>query len=169
MSFARSVSRTIATAVVASVLATAPANAQLISPGKLAEPHAELEGIRNCTKCHQLGRRGVSRDLCLDCHTPLEARLSRAEGFHATLAEPDCASCHKDHFGEEFELVKLDTLAFDHERTGHPLEGAHTDTGCRTCHTPSGIADPEVRRVKSERGALERTFLGLATGCAACQ
>lgn len=152
----------------ATLFAASPAAGQLISPGKLAAPHAELEGIRNCTKCHQLGRRGVSRDLCLDCHTPLGARLSRDAGFHASLAEPDCASCHKDHFGVEFELVKLDTLAFDHDRTGHVLEGAHAQAGCRTCHTPSAVADPEVRRVKSERGGLDRTFLGLRTGCLDC-
>ncbi len=155
-------------ALVAILAAAAPAEAQLISPGKLSAPHSGLEGIRNCTQCHQLGRRGVSRDLCLDCHQPLAARLEREQGFHATLAEPDCASCHKDHFGADFALVKLDTLAFDHERTGHPLEGAHEVVDCRSCHTPTRIADPAVRQVKGDRGALERTFLGLATGCDDC-
>ena len=145
-----------------------PGAAQLISPGKLAAPHTELEGIRNCTQCHQLGRRGVSRALCLDCHQPLASRLSEEQGFHATLAEPDCASCHKDHFGPDFGLVKLDTGVFDHDRTGYVLQGAHVEADCRTCHEPQRIVDPTVLRVKSERGALARTFLGLATGCVDC-
>jgi hypothetical protein len=151
-------------------LATTPGHgaAQLISPGALARPHAELEGIRNCTRCHELGRRGVAPELCLDCHTPLAGRLARDEGFHATLAVTDCASCHRDHYGDDFALIKLDTLAFDHARAGFQLEGAHRDAGCRSCHAPDRVVDAEVRRVKSERGGLERTFLGLTTGCVDC-
>ena len=45
-----------------------------ISPGDLAQPHAHLEGMSNCTKCHILGEK-VSNDLCLDCHTELKTRI----------------------------------------------------------------------------------------------
>lgn len=157
-----------AVAVLLLLTAVLPAEGQLISPGKLAAPHSSLEGIRNCTQCHQLGRRGVSRDLCLDCHEPLAARLAQDEGFHTTLAEPNCASCHKDHFGADFALIKLDTLDFDHGRTGYLLEGAHGETSCRACHEPIRVVDPVVRRIKTEHGALDRTFLGLGTGCTDC-
>lgn len=145
-----------------------PTSAQLISPGRLGAAHAELEGMRNCTSCHRLRQQGIDPELCLACHTPLAGRLERDVGFHATLAEEDCAVCHKDHFGEDFQLVRFDTLEFDHGRTGYDLEGAHGEAGCRDCHTPSLVTDEGVRRFKTEHGAIERTYLGLPTACATC-
>ncbi len=144
------------------------AAAQLISPGKLSAPHQELEGIRNCTQCHRLRQKGVDRDLCLECHAPLAARLERSSGFHATLPEDDCAACHKEHFGVDFDVLHLDTLVFDHERTGYPLKGLHADAGCRGCHVPDFVSDPAVRTFKAEHDALARTYLGLGTTCVRC-
>ena len=145
-----------------------PLSGQLISPGKLATAHAELEGIRSCTQCHELLQRGVAPDLCLACHLPLASRIDVDEGFHASLTEDDCASCHKDHFGEDFALVRLDTLSFEHSLTGYGLEGKHENVSCRNCHTPTLIADEGVRDFKSEHGALTRTYLGLPQDCTSC-
>lgn len=156
-------------AVVCLVLAcSADANAQLISPGKLSSPHAELEGIRNCTQCHELRKQGISQNLCLGCHTPLAERLAADEGFHASLPDKACASCHKEHFGVDFALVRMDTLTFDHGRAGYQLDGSHQDVSCRACHTPEHVTDVAVRAFKEERGALGRTFLGLSSSCASC-
>jgi hypothetical protein len=158
----------ITVAVLLLALGPRPATAQVLSPGKLAEPHAELEGIRNCTRCHRLRNPGVSRDLCLDCHVPLATRIRGGRGFHATLAEPDCAACHKDHLGEAYAMIRFDSAGFDHRRTGFVLDGAHADAGCRNCHEPAAVEDPVVRERKSNRGALGRTWLGLPTACADC-
>ncbi|MEJ2540299.1 MAG: hypothetical protein P8188_10045 [Gemmatimonadota bacterium] len=145
-----------------------PARAQLISPGRLASAHQELEGIRNCTACHRLRQKGVDRDRCLACHTPLAARVSSGRGFHGTLPENDCAACHKDHFGPDFDLLHFDPVAFDHERAGYSLTGGHRDAGCRDCHVPAYLDDPDVRAFKARYGALDRTFLGLGTTCLRC-
>jgi hypothetical protein len=144
------------------------ASAQLISPGKLSKAHAELEGIRHCTQCHELRRAGASEAKCLACHTPLAERIESGRGFHASLAERNCATCHKEHFGVDFALVRLDTLTFDHALTGFELQGRHTEAGCRGCHTPEHIADEEVRAAKQEHNALRKTFLGLPDACASC-
>ena len=144
------------------------ASAQLISPGKLSKVHADLEGIRHCTECHELRKAGVSEAKCLACHEPLARRLEGEQGFHASLSERDCATCHKEHFGVDFDLVRLDTLRFDHTLTGWPLEGRHAEAGCRGCHTPEHIEDADVRTAKGEHGALQRTFLGLPGACASC-
>ncbi len=41
-----------------------------ISPGALSSPHSHLEGISNCTQCHELGNK-VSDNKCLACHTEI--------------------------------------------------------------------------------------------------
>ncbi len=158
----------VAAATLGVVMIPAPARAQLISPGELASAHSELEGIRNCTQCHELRQRGASDDRCLACHTPLKVRIERGRGLHATYADESCTDCHKEHAGAAAHLVRFDTLALDHEIVGFELHGAHAETDCRTCHAPELIQDREVRRIKSAAGALERTFLGLGTTCLAC-
>ncbi|HKK28171.1 MAG TPA: cytochrome c3 family protein [Gemmatimonadota bacterium] len=143
-------------------------SAQLISPGKLAAAHAELEGVRNCTKCHELGQRGISDAKCLACHTPLRTRIEAKEGWHATVADRGCASCHKDHLGRDADLERLDRSTFDHAATGFRLEGRHAGVECRDCHRPGLVRDADVREFKSRHGALARTWLGLGTTCEGC-
>jgi len=148
-------------------LLAVPARAQLISPGELTAAHAHLEGIRNCTSCHQLGQRGIDPDKCLSCHTPLRTRIAQRRGFHATVSRA-CASCHKDHFGRSFDPVRLATGTFDHGDTGYRLVGRHVNTTCRSCHRPAHVTDPEVRRVLGQAGRLDQTFLGLGDDCETC-
>lgn len=144
------------------------AAAQLLSPGKLSRPHAYLEGIRNCTKCHRLRERGVVNDVCLDCHTPLRDRLANQKGFHATVRDQSCSECHKDHFGLEFDAVRLDTAKFDHEKTGYRLRDGHVDVPCRDCHQPQFITAADVKRFKTEHGTIDKTLLGLGSTCELC-
>jgi len=150
-------------------MATA-AHAQLLSPGKLIAAHSDLEGVRNCTKCHQLGERGVARDRCLDCHEVLADRIARQAGFHATatVGPKNCGECHKDHFGADFDAVHFDTTTFDHAETGYTLVGKHASTACRECHAPGNITDAAVRREMGTHDRLGSTFLGLGTACVAC-
>lgn len=145
-----------------------PGQGQLISPGRLSSVHTELEGIRNCTQCHEFRQRGISATRCLDCHSPLARRLESGTGYHASLPDADCATCHKEHLGEAFQLVRFDSLAFDHTQASYALDGRHAETGCRDCHTPALIQDAGVRSFKAEHGALERTYLGLPRECATC-
>jgi hypothetical protein len=142
--------------------------AQLLSPGRLAEPHAELEGLRSCTSCHQLGKAGVSAERCLSCHEEVRVRMDARRGYHATLPESDCASCHQDHLGEGFALVRFDEASLDHAEVGFALERSHAELACRSCHEASFVRDPVVIARKSEHDALDRTFLGLPADCAGC-
>lgn len=154
--------------VLLAVAAPRAGYAQLISPGKLIEAHSALEGITRCTNCHELGERGISNDKCLNCHEPLARRIRATKGFHATVSDRNCASCHKDHFGLDFDPIRFDTAAFDHRETGYPLVGSHRDVACRSCHRPASVADAGVRAFKAEHGALEETYLGLVAACASC-
>lgn len=139
-----------------------------ISPGPLAEPHAALDGSRNCLECHSRGE-GVDPAKCLACHALLRERIDAGEGLHAAPGYRDCRTCHVDHHGREFELVfwgEAGMASFDHRLAGWPLEGAHAEVDCRGCHAAENIAQP--RRLIAAGKSLDRTFLGLETECAAC-
>lgn len=150
------------------VATTTPLEAQIMSPGKLAAPHGELAGVRNCTSCHELRKAGAIDDKCLACHEPLANRLERGTGFHATVSERSCASCHREHRGVDYDLIQLDTAAFDHTETGFNLAGGHAQAECRDCHTADLVEAVDVRTFKGDHGALDRTLLGLASSCATC-
>lgn len=142
---------------------------QLISPGKLSRAHQNLEGIANCTRCHQFGRKGISQEKCLDCHTPLGTRIREGKGYHARVSGRTCAECHKDHFGRSFELIRFDTLRFDHAGgAGFELEGAHERLACRTCHRPDRISAADVRAYRASQPSPGKTFLGLDARCQVC-
>jgi len=150
------------------VVAPGALQAQLLSPGKLARAHTELEGIRNCTNCHQLGRSGVSSDRCLECHEALGTRIQAGLGYHASITSTNCAECHQDHLGEDFALVRLDDRTFDHTTTGYDLVQSHAAVECRDCHEQSHIRNPQVLASVGEQGGLDRTYLGLVRSCESC-
>jgi hypothetical protein len=116
----------------------APALAQdaggFVSPGPLAEPHAHLSGITQCFECHTLGA-GVSDSKCMDCHDTVSLQVSTRTGFHADK-QTDCASCHPDHRGPAFDMVRLEVDDFDHDATGFTLVGEHAAIECLDCHEP---------------------------------
>ena len=133
-----------------------------LSPGDLSKAHAHLEGISNCTQCHVLGEK-VSNDKCLACHKEINSRVVKRSGYHASgeVRGKECASCHSDHHGRNFDMVRFDEKNFNHNLTGYELTGAHRKTDCRKCHLPDYIEDRELKK-RSE------TYLGLGTACINC-
>ncbi|HEY3385230.1 MAG TPA: hypothetical protein VGK46_01895 [Saprospiraceae bacterium] len=133
-----------------------------ISPGDLSNPHAHLEGILNCTKCHVLGEK-VTNEKCLDCHKEIKSRVDQKKGYHASaeVTGKDCFSCHSDHHGRQFEIIRFDTEKFNHQLTGYKLTGAHAKVDCKACHKDERIESAELRK-------KEETYLGLKNECVAC-
>lgn len=133
-----------------------------LSPGELTKSHAELEGIGNCTKCHDLGK-AVSSTKCLECHKEIRSLVDEDRGFHASaeVVEKECFECHSDHHGRKFDMVRFDKDNFDHDNTGYKLEGKHEVTDCRECHKTEYISDLNIRK-------LDGTFLGLGQECLDC-
>ena len=86
-----------------------------LSPGDLSTPHSNLEGISNCTQCHVLGNK-VSVEKCLACHTEIKERIDGQKGYHSSsdVKGKLCFSCHSEHNGKNFQLVRLDITKFDH-------------------------------------------------------
>lgn len=133
-----------------------------LSPGDLTQAHANLEGMSNCTQCHDLGNK-VTNQKCLECHDEIQSLINRNQGYHAhsSVREKDCFECHSEHHGRRFDMTRFDQDNFDHTLTGYELEGGHKVVDCRQCHVPDNIASAEIRK-------LENTFLGLDEDCLSC-
>ena len=154
--------------LVSIVLAASGARAQ-ISPGALARPHAALEGSRNCTQCHG-GRAEPTTQRCLACHREIAWLQRQGQGFHARRdARGDCASCHPDHAGRDFELIQWPSGSperFDHARAaGYALDGSHATAKCTACHTSELRTSPaaQLSPRKTSSG-----WVGLETDCKSC-
>lgn len=151
----------IAAVVVLMVLSLFKVTAQL-SPGDLSIPHANLEGLSNCTQCHVLGNK-VSNEKCLACHTEIQGRITAQKGYHvsADVKGKLCSACHSDHHGKNFQLVRLDVTKFDHNITGYSLSVPHAKKECTDCHSLKYIADQKIKSKKY-------TYLGVSTECLNC-
>ena len=133
-----------------------------LSPGPLAEPHSHLEGMANCTQCHDIGNK-VPNSKCLACHVEIDELLQANRGLHShsSVKGNECASCHNDHHGKKFEMIRFDEDNFDHSTAGYDLEGAHATIECRSCHQSDFISNPEIKQ-------RENTYLGLDQQCLSC-
>jgi hypothetical protein len=133
-----------------------------ISPGDLTTAHADLEGISNCTKCHELGEQ-VDNSKCLNCHSEINSLIVNEEGFHAgsDVKNKNCYSCHSEHHGRNFRIINFNPNSFDHSRAGFDLTGKHSQTDCDECHNQKFIADSKLKKRKN-------TYLGLNQYCYSC-
>ncbi|MEO8103336.1 MAG: cytochrome c3 family protein [Betaproteobacteria bacterium] len=97
--------------------------------GPLASAHASFG--RDCHKCHQLPFIQVKNQACEDCHKTIgwhfPLKTAEARAIHAAVfPETRCASCHRDHKGQN-GLVRTDaTLCTDCHRD---LKTRHAKTG----------------------------------------
>lgn len=133
-----------------------------ISPGELSKAHAHLDGISNCTKCHVLGEKETTAK-CLECHKEIKNLIDNKKGYHAStdVKGQKCASCHGEHFGKDFEVVRFDTTGFDHKLTGFTLVERHTEISCSACHNTRLIR----QKTSQKKG---KSYLGLGTDCLSC-
>lgn len=133
--------------MIALVATAAPAAAQVMSPGPLAQAHASLDSDDDCHRCHESGKRVVAR-LCLDCHKDLGAAVTAGRGLHGTQYRgKPCEDCHVEHLGRGAKLIRWPGGAMaklDHAQTGWPLEGGHTRPACLDCHKKrSALGKPQ--------------------------
>jgi len=108
---------------------------RLITPGPLASGHAKLES--SCDSCHSSFRKEAQNDKCLACHKGIRADIAgktRYHGKYGPARTAACKSCHSDHKGRGYALIRLDRNGFDHNLTAYPLTGGHAKVGCASCH-----------------------------------
>ncbi|OIO19829.1 MAG: cytochrome C [Ignavibacteria bacterium CG1_02_37_35] len=144
------------------IILTASVSAQ-ISPGKLVQAHQNLEGLSNCSKCHELGDK-VLNSKCLACHKEINTLIKANRGYHAStdVRGKECFKCHSDHNGRTFEIIRFSQKSFDHQKTTFNLEGKHKELKCDDCHQTKFISD------KKSFALRKNTFLGLSNYCKSC-
>lgn len=118
--------------------------------------------MSNCTQCHDLGDK-VSNNKCLACHKEIKSRVDKKTGYHVSkdVKGKECASCHSDHHGRNFDMLRFDEKKFNHALAGYELTGAHKKIDCRECHKPDYVDDQALKKKKD-------TFLGLGQQCLDC-
>jgi hypothetical protein len=133
-----------------------------ISPGDLTKFHANLEGLKNCTVCHELGDK-VTNNKCLNCHKEIKSLILSNTGYHASaeVRNKECRKCHSEHNGRDFQIVRFDEKRFDHSTTGFTLNGKHSQIKCNECHQSKFINNSNLKK-------RENTFLGLSSNCINC-
>ena len=142
-------------------------------PGPLAsvhDRHPDLDSRGDCEACH--GESGQSlAAACSECHEDIGAHIQGGLGLHGTLdaaVSSQCALCHSEHHGNEFQLVNersffiagvADPAQFEHELVGFDMRGRHLELDCTQCHEHSGqaVLEPGQQR-----------FLGLKSDCRSC-
>jgi hypothetical protein len=152
---------------VASLSITSRADAQ-ISPGPLSAAHASLDGPLNCAKCHAGGKASMT-SRCVSCHREIPWLVERNRGVHASIGRAECSSCHPDHAGKDFALVKWpdgSAARFDHARAGWALDGKHARLACEKCHTESLRVSPAA--ALAPKRTTPGGWIGLETNCASC-
>ena len=133
-----------------------------ISPGDLTDAHANLEGLSNCTKCHELGEQ-VNSSRCLDCHKEIQSLITTNSGYHSgsEVKNKDCWSCHSEHNGRKFRIINFDSNSFNHDKAGFKLTDAHSKADCKDCHQSKFISDSNLKKRSG-------TYLGLNQYCYSC-
>ncbi len=79
----------------------------------------------------------VAHESCIDCHKdPHEGRLGQ-----------DCMACHTVDGWLVMKDASRGARAF-HEKTRYPLQGAHVDVACKSCHGPGPDGPAVFKRMK---------------------
>jgi hypothetical protein len=133
-----------------------------LSAFKLTGSHVETD----CNACHTIPSDAEPREFhgtaahCEGCHG--DAHDGFFEPFTRslpTIAEGECARCHATT-----KFADIPAAGFDHARwTGFPVQGAHAESACDSCHPLAETADATGRtfgRVSQHFGEFE--------GCVTC-
>jgi hypothetical protein len=119
------------------------------SPGKVTAKSAvgvEIQGYtshadfeKQCVTCHEPLTSNLATK-CLNCHTDVDQETKTGLGIHSQLATVnECASCHPEHRGRDFDPTKASFQLFDHSTAGfslnwHQVNYDATPLQCSECH-----------------------------------
>jgi hypothetical protein len=99
--------------------------------------HAAFE--KQCRNCHEPLTSTLAQK-CLSCHADVSQQAQSRLGVHSKIANLDqCASCHPDHKGRNFDPTLASLQLFDHSKTTFSLDWHQenydaTPMECKACH-----------------------------------
>ena len=101
------------------------------------------------------------------CHQDVASQLDGKTGLHGRLEQPrECAKCHPDHRGRDFNPAQAALATFDHQTTRFALTGTHGTLTCQRCHAKDyASASSDCASCHQEPAAHRGMF---STDCAAC-
>jgi hypothetical protein len=153
------------------VLAIWLSNFNNTSPGQISAVHAQDSVLTeaDCQRCHGQSVKEMAK-ACLDCHEDISQQMKNHRGMHGQLSntEQDCARCHSEHHGRDFQLTNSrsfrligvgDKDKFDHKGLDFHLHGAHAKTDCQSCHKNAAVK----LLLKGQK-----RFLGESQDCNSC-
>jgi hypothetical protein len=161
---------------------------EAFSPGKLSaksQPKVVLKGYTShaefetqCSQCHAPLK--TTQDvLCLDCHTDIAAEVKAKNGTHGHIANVNqCALCHTDHHGQDFDPTQAAFTKFDHSITPfslvwHQVNYDTTPMECTACHTMNGafktsLADCATCHAKKDIAFMIQHTKDFGENCVVC-
>ena len=99
--------------------------------------HAEFES--QCKLCHA-PLETTQDQLCIACHQAVEQQITSSTATHGLLVNVyECARCHSDHHGKDFDPLTLALDQFDHSviqfsLLWHQVNYDTTSLNCDACH-----------------------------------
>jgi hypothetical protein len=124
------------------------------SPGQLTTLNREgitLEGYAShadfesqCHLCHK-PLETTQNNLCVSCHTNVNVQIKVEDGTHGQIEDVNqCATCHTDHQGSNFDPTTSAYDHFDHNNTSfsliqHQVNYDTSPLACKACHKKDGL------------------------------
>ncbi len=99
--------------------------------------HAEFED--QCKLCH-IPLETTQDQLCIACHKTVGRQIASLQGTHGLLAQVnECARCHSEHHGTDFDPLTSALDQFDHSATRfsllwHQVNYDTSSLSCDACH-----------------------------------
>lgn len=103
--------------------------------------HADFE--QQCSQCHQ-PLTSIQGELCTTCHSNVRQQMITLRNLHGSIKNAiQCAECHSDHQGRDYDLRLGQLDDFDHSELGftltwHQVDYSLTSIECLDCHVSDG-------------------------------
>jgi hypothetical protein len=123
--------------------------------------HADFE--KQCSNCHEPLTSDIATK-CQECHTDVAQQITTKQGIHSQFGNvTECASCHPEHKGRDFDPIKASFQLFDHSTTGfslnwHQINYDATTMQCSECHKNSSYAKVDNQPCLNCHSDQEKTF-----------
>lgn len=124
--------------------------------------HAEFE--KNCSYCHEPFISTLA-DKCIDCHQDVREQLNGKTGVHGQIENINqCANCHPEHQGRDFDPTKASFLKFDHSMASfnlnwHQVNYDATPMQCAECHKDQGYSIVENQTCQDCHSKPDTNFM----------